>query len=153
MQGQGHNAPRDLSRAFTRAVPVAVSADPVWATLALGPAGTFDLKLVLGEDGRIVSATPEGHVADHFRVVASRTVAMLGAGTFAIKAEPGAGVQVLRISASVSTLDSAPVEDRSAAGAYGLGFEPPWNGKPGKAHFTLRSGRHIEITVRVLRSD
>jgi hypothetical protein len=153
MQGTGHAGPRDLARAFTRAIPVAVSGDPVWATLPLGPGGSFDLKIVLGEDGRIAAATPDRPVAEPLRVVAARTVALLGAGTFAIKAEPGAGMEVLRISVSISNTDTAPPDDRSTAGAYGLGFEPPAGAAPGKAHFTLRSGRHIEITVRVVSSS
>lgn len=152
-QGAGHGGPRDLARAFTRAIPVAVSGDPVWATMPLGPAGTFDLKIVLGDDGRIASATPDRAVAEPLRVVAARTVSLLGAGIFAIKAEPEAGVEVLRISVNISNSDTAPPDDRSTAGAYGLGFEPPRNGVPGKAHFTLRSGRHIEITVRVVSAQ
>ena len=152
MQGPGQAGPRDLARAFTRAIPVAVSGDPIWATLAVGSAGSFDLKIVLGDDGRIASATPDRPVAEHLRVVAARTVSLLGTGTFAIRAEPGGGVQVLRISALISNSEGAPPEDQSSAGAYGLGFEAPVGGKPGKAHFTLRSGRHIEITVRVLPS-
>jgi hypothetical protein len=111
------------------------------------------LKINIREDGRITSATPDHAVTEPMRVVAARSVALLGAGIFAIKAEPGAGVEVLRISINISNSDAAPPDDRSTAGAYGLGFEPPFDGKPGRAHFTLRSGRHIEITVRVVSAQ
>lgn len=150
MSGQGVGGPRNLGRAFTRAVPIAISPDPVWAAMAPGPAGSFDLRVELGEDGRIVSARPIGAVSEHLRALGARTIALLGAGTFAIQAEPGAGAQVLRISATVSMVDGSAPDDASRAGAYGLGFEPPARDRPGKAWFTLRSGKHVEITVRVM---
>jgi hypothetical protein len=150
MQAGGPLAPRELSRAFTRAIPIAVSGDPVWSTLPLGNAGTFDLKVVLGEDGRIATATPDRAVPPHLQLIGERTVKLLGAGTFAIRAQPGAGMQVLRIGVTLSSVESAGAEDPSQAGAYGLGYEPPRDGKPGEARFTLRSGRHVSVSVRVL---
>jgi hypothetical protein len=153
MNGQPPGGPRDLGRAFTRAIPIAVSPDPIWAGMPIGPAGSFDLRVELGEDGRIVSARPVGSVSEHLRAIGVRTIGLLGSGTFAIKAEPGAGAQVLRISAEVTMAEGAPANDASQAGAYGLGYEPPWNDKPGKAWFTLRSGKHVDVTVRVMKAQ
>ena len=153
MQAPAQPAPRNLVKAFVRAIPVAVSGDPVWTTLPMGNAGSFELKLALGEDGRIVSATPDRAVPEHLRIIGAKTVMLLGSGTFAIRAEPGAGTQRLRISVHISSVETAGSSDPSSAGAYGLGFEPPHEGKPGEAHFTLRSGRHVKVSVRVLEGQ
>lgn len=141
---------RNLARAFTRAVPVAASDPALWQPLPLGPAGDITLAIRVDDDGRIASAVPQGdQVPAHLGQLADRTVRLLRSGRFALRdGQTGAGVQTLRISVTL-TQEEVPMPD-SPGGAFALGFEPPWKGRPGRAYFTLASGKHVEVTVRVI---
>lgn len=148
----GQGSVRSLAVAFTRAIPIAVSGDPVWGTLKLGDAGSFDLRIEVDETGRIVSATPSTTpVPDHLQHLVQRTLTFLRAGRFSlVHATVGAGVQVLRVSVLLSEVQGGVPDDDVSAGPYALGFEPPAESKAGRAYFTLRSGRHVEVLVKVV---
>lgn len=143
---------RNLAVAFTRAIPMAVSGDPVWGTLKLGDAGTFELRIEVDDAGKIVSAAPtRDGVAPHLQGLVQRTLPFLRAGRFALShANVEAGVQTLQVSVSLSQVEGGVTDDDSSAGPYALGFEPPAEGRPGRAYFTLRSGRHVEVVVKVV---
>jgi len=148
----GAGGVRNLAVAFTRAIPIAVSGDPVWATLRIGNAGTFDVRIEVDEAGKIVSAAPaRGPVPAHLQILVQRTLTMLRAGRFALShLDVSAGAQTLRVSVELSMVEGGVGDDDVSAGPYALGFEPPGGGKPGRAYFTLRSGRHVEVTVTVV---
>lgn len=145
---------RNLPLAFTRAVPMAASGDPAWGSLPLGDAGSCELRIEVNEDGRIVSAAPlTSPLAGHLQRLVERTLTFLRAGRFALShAGVGAGTETLRISVVLSEVEGGVPEDDSSAGPYALGFEPPQGPTPGRAWFTLRSGRHVEVAVRIVGS-
>ncbi|MFS8066216.1 MAG: hypothetical protein ACMG6S_07570, partial [Byssovorax sp.] len=140
---EGPSAVRSLGRAFTRAIPMACQADPGWGKLPSGDAGAIEIAITIDETGHITgyralaSDPPKQLVA-----LVKRTIALLDAGTFALKGNVSAGVEVLRIHAGVSDLEAA-----EAGSVAALSFGE------GKAAFTQDSGRHVEVTVRVVKVD
>jgi hypothetical protein len=144
---------RSLPSAFTRAIPPATAADPVWQTLPIGAQHPFTIAIEIDADGHIQSAellkekdgsAPEIQ-ATHLR---ERVVALLGGGLFALQNNVAAGRELLRIAITLS--DRALPEDDAPAQAVQRGFEPPRGATPGRAYFTLASGRHFEAKVQVL---
>jgi hypothetical protein len=144
---------RSLPSAFTRAIPPATGADPIWQTLPTGSERPFAIAIEVDADGHIRSAeilkekdgsAPEAQ-ASHVR---ERVVALLGGGLFALQSSVGAGRQLLRITITLS--DRAVHEDDDPAQLVERGFEPPRGAAPGRAYFTLASGRHFEAKVQVL---
>src|SRR5262249_3075921 len=101
---EGEAAKRDLGRAFTRAIPAACSADPVWGKLAAGDAGTRRVELHVDAEGHITGAEPLGDNPPKQLVsILRRTVPMLSAGTFAVRGGTvSAGTQTLELKAVVS---------------------------------------------------
>jgi hypothetical protein len=86
----------------------------------------------------------------HLLKAAKNTVVLLRGGTFALQGgSVTSGKQILRLSVELS--DTAPPEDSSGAGAFGLASS--WKGKSGVASFTQTSGRHVEIKVEFLRVE
>jgi hypothetical protein len=143
----GEAAKRDLGRAFTRAIPAACAADPVWSKLAAGDAGTLRVELRIDGDGHIAGADPVG--ADppkHLVNILRRTVPMLSAGTFAVRSgSVTAGTQTLELKAVVS---DEPDGDDGAGARDKLAFS--YEGGRGKASFTQTGGRRVDVSVRVV---
>jgi outer membrane biosynthesis protein TonB len=144
---EGQASVRDLGRAFTRAIPAACSADPVWAKLALGDAGSLRVELHVGGDGHLASAEPVDENGPKALVnVLRRTVPLLQAGTFAVRGGAvTAGVETLEIKATVS--DDAGGES-ATGGRDHLAFS--YSGGHGKASFTQTGGRRVDVSVRVV---
>jgi hypothetical protein len=152
--GEGlHPGVRSLPSAFTRAIPPATGADPIWQALPIGPERPFTILIEVDAEGHISSAdivreksgSEPAPQATHLR---ERVVAMLGGGLFALQNNVGSGRELLRITV---TLSDTPVhEDDDPAQLVERGFEPPRGGAPGRAYFTLASGRHFEAKVQVL---
>jgi hypothetical protein len=144
---------RSLPSAFTRAIPPATGADPIWQTLPVGSQRPFTLAIAVDADGHISSAeilkekdgsAPETQAA-HVR---ERVVALLGGGLFALQNNVAAGRVAFRIQI---TLSDTPVHDEDdPAQLVERGFEPPRGAAAGRAYFTLASGRHFEAKVQVL---
>jgi hypothetical protein len=143
---------RNLARAFTRAIPAACSGDPIWQSLPLGAAGSFDLTIAIDEDGHITSAVPSSAaVPPHLSRLAERTISLLRAGRFALsRTDATAGEETLRIGVVLSSVGAPAESDPSSTGPFDLGFEPPSPGHAGRAYFTLRSGRHVEVSVKIV---
>jgi hypothetical protein len=144
---------RNLPSAFTRAIPPAVSADPVWSEMPAGHVGSFRLRVELDDAGHIGDAEPVlerpgSKVPAHFLRLKQRVIALLGGGQFALKTTPGAGTQTFAIDVTLS--DRTPNEDVDPRRAYNIGFDPPSAGRAGRAYFTLGSGRHFEAKVRLV---
>ncbi|HSC88221.1 MAG TPA: hypothetical protein VLC09_13150, partial [Polyangiaceae bacterium] len=93
---------RDLGTAFTRAIPPAASRDAAFVSSAPGDLGTIRIRLALGEEGRISSTTvvrrPGEEVPASLERLATRVVALLGGGQFALRDRVGrAGEQTLEL--------------------------------------------------------
>ncbi|WP_438018987.1 hypothetical protein WMF18_07870 [Sorangium sp. So ce315] len=146
----GKSAARSLGRAFTRAIPPACQADPIWATLPLGSAGKARIVIDIDGAGHIASWRPEGEEppARHLGNLAKRTIALLGSGTFAVAhGSVAAGKQTLEVSAAIR----AGSED----GATGAPADLAWRfeGGRGKASFAQPGGRLVEVVVEVIRTE
>jgi hypothetical protein len=141
---EGPSAVRSLGRAFTRAIPMACQGDAGWGKLRIGEVGTIEVAITVDATGHIsgyrsLANDPPKQLLE----LVKRTVALLDAGTFALKGSVGAGVEVLQIKAGVSDLEAASEGASVAALSFG----------EGKAAFTQESGRHVEVTLRVVKVE
>jgi hypothetical protein len=143
---------RSLSKAFTRAIPAAAHAVKGWARRPLGPGGRAVVTLSVDGDGRITETRFDVPPSEELQRLVRRTVLMLGTGRFALaRGEVRAGSETLEIAVTLS--ERAPADEDSASDdAVALGFDAPGPTSPGRAWFTLASGRHFEASVRVVRS-
>jgi outer membrane biosynthesis protein TonB len=141
---------RSLAKAFTRAIPAAISKDSIWSELELGPAGASKIEITIDEEGKIASADPERPQPKQLKRLLDRTLILLRAGRFALSRGEGAGTETLELEATISELPAKADESMNPRDPVQLGFEPPTGEKPGRAFFTLASGRHVEIRVRLV---
>ncbi|WP_437591852.1 hypothetical protein [Sorangium sp. So ce1000] len=148
----GASAVRSLGRAFTRAIPPACQADPIWATLPPGNAGKARFVIDIDDAGHIAAWRPEPEggepPARHLSNLAKRTIALLGAGTFAVaRGAVTAGKQTLEVSAVVRVgVD---------AGETGAPADLAWRfeGGHGKASFAQPGGRQVDVVVQVVHTE
>ena len=147
---EGEASVRDLGRAFTRAIPPASDSDPAWAALPTGDAGALEVAIDVDATGHITGWRPlDEHPSKHLSSLVKRTVLLLKQGTFALRGgDVGAGAQVLRLGATVSDVE---VPADHPGGSFGLKYA--YAGGKGTAAFTQMSGRHVEITVKLLRVE
>lgn len=143
---EGPGSPRDLGRAFTRAIPPACSADPVWASLPAGDAGKLEIEVHIDAEGHMRSAEPRGTSRPEALLhVLRRTVPLLQAGTFAVREGATAeGTEILEIAARVRDAEGEAAPDQLAF-EYGRG--------KGRARFATASGRQVEIALRVVKIE
>jgi hypothetical protein len=143
---EGAGGVRDLGRAFTRAIPPANDSDPVWAQAPLGDTGKLEVEVRVDDAGHITSAEPRG--VDRPKALVSlvrRTVPLLQAGIFALRnGSVSEGSEILELRAVVTESADAMDNDR-------LRFS--YDHGRGKAGFTQATGRHVEVTVKVLRVE
>jgi hypothetical protein len=149
-RGFGAEAPSavwDLGGAFTRVIGPACMADPIWSKLAVGSGGELEIAITVDDAGHITGFTPPSDDAPwHLVALVKRTLKLLGAGTFAIRSgSVSAGTEVLRISASLRDMDESEMKAAPASFGYDRG-----KGK-GKAGFTQPGGRHVDVSVEVVR--
>jgi hypothetical protein len=146
---------RSLPSAFTRAIPPATGADPLWQTLPAGKQRPFTVALRVDANGHIQdSKIVEGHEGappEQFVHLRERVVALLGAGLFALQNNVSAGSESFRITITLS--DRALKEESESAELVERGFDPPRGAQAGRAYFTLASGRHFEARVEVLNAQ
>ena len=144
---------RSLPSAFTRAIPPASGADPIWQSLPTGTEPPFIITIQVDADGHIadaqIAALPgRSEIPTQFEHLRQRVIALLGGGLFALQNNAGAGRDRFRITITLS--DRAVHEDSEPAELVERGFDPPHGAAPGRAYFTLASGRHFEAKVEVL---
>ena len=146
---EGPIAARDIGNAFTRAIAPANQADAAWSKLSVGPAGTVDIAISVDESGHVGDAEPVSKVAPTLLVaLAKRTLLLLRGGVFHLKGgEATAGRQILRLHADVSDVDASAV----LGGTIDLAFS--YERGRGKAAFTRPGGRHVEVSVTLLRVE
>jgi hypothetical protein len=144
---------RSLPSAFTRAIPPATGADPIWQSLPVGTQEPFILAMQVDAEGHIGTAKillshDEGDIPPQFEHIRQRVTALLGGGLFALKNGSSSGTDLFRITI---TLSDRAVQQESASGELlERGFDPPIGKTPGRAYFTLASGRHFEARVEVI---
>ena len=144
---------RSLPSAFTRAITPATAADPIWQSLPVGSEHPFTIAIEVDTIGHISDSeivrekdgSPPEAQAGHVR---DRVVALLGGGLFALQGNAFAGRELFRVTVTLSDRP-AHLED-DPAGLPERGFDPPRGSTPGRAYFTLTSGRHFEAKVQVL---
>lgn len=154
--GKALGRPRNLVRALVRALPMASSGNPFWQSAEPGNAGSVVVTLSLDAQGHLLApvfdrSKPEP--PSHWTAMIRATMPLLQHGTFSVSsAEATAGSAQLRLTALVSVSEARP-SDTDHGGAFGLGFDAPSPGAPGRAYFTLRSGKHVEISVELLATS
>jgi hypothetical protein len=146
---------RSLPGAFARAIPPATGADPIWQSLPAGTQKPFILAIEVDAEGhigsaKILAAHDGSEIPPQFEHLRQRVIALLGGGLFALQNNGSAGRDLFRITITLS--DRAVMEDSEPAQLVERGFEPPRGNAPGRAYFTLASGRHFEAKVEVLGS-
>ncbi|HEY0465915.1 MAG TPA: hypothetical protein VGC79_16995, partial [Polyangiaceae bacterium] len=146
---------RSLPGAFARAIPPATGADPIWQSLPTGTQQPFILAVEVDAEGHIASAKILGahdgsEIPPQFEHFRQRVIALLGGGLFALQNSGVAGRDLFRITITLS--DRALSDDTDSAQLVERGFVPPRGSAPGRAYFTLASGRHFEARVEVLGS-
>ncbi|MFO0756846.1 MAG: hypothetical protein U0359_10155 [Byssovorax sp.] len=141
---EGPGGVRDLGRAFTRAIPPAGQADPIWSSLPLGDAGTIEIMLTIDEGGHIKGSVPLTESPPrHLLRLIERTMPLLEAGTFALqRGTVSAGTEVLRVHVSLH-------EGEPSAGGDATGLSFAFSRGKGTATFTQSSGRRVEVLVEV----
>jgi hypothetical protein len=143
---------RSLPSAFTRAIPPATGADPLWQTLPAGKQHPFTVAVRVDRDGHIqeskIVEDHEGTPPEQFVHLRERVLALLGAGSFALQNNVSAGSELFRITITLS--DRAVKEESEPAELVERGFDPPRGTQAGRAYFTLASGRHFEARVELL---
>lgn len=141
-----------LAPFFTRAIPAAVSADPTWSKRPLGSAGAIRITVTIDEAGAIDRVTVPAGADHHLKRLVARTMPLLRAGRFALMQVAGAGQETLRIAVTLSQQEPMGTPSARPTDALELGYEPPVQDRPGRAYFTLASGRHFEAHVLVVSS-
>lgn len=138
----------DLVTTFTRALPQAASADPVWLAATLGSAGSADLTLVLDEDGRLENELIAGSPSTALRRAIERTIVLVGSRSFTAKGR----ATRLHITARVTTDD---VHDGLHGDVFALGGSGgSFSGELGTAFFAIPAasgpGRRIDVELRLV---
>lgn len=146
---------RSLPGAFARAIPPATGADPIWQSLPTGAQRPFILAVEVDAQGhianaKILDAHDGNEIPPQFEHLRQRVIALLGGGLFALQNNGVAGHDLFRITITLS--DRALKDEVGPAQLVERGFEPPRGNAPGRAYFTLASGRHFEAKVEVLGS-
>ena len=134
----------DLATTFTRAFPQAASADPVWATVPFGGAGTADVTLTLDDAGHLAGSTIAGSPSPALRRGIERTLALLGPRAFTAHG----AVTRLRVVARVERDD---VHDGLHGDVFALSGGS-FSGAVGTAFFALPAaggGRRIDVELRL----
>jgi hypothetical protein len=138
----GDRSAVDLAAAFTRGIPQAASADPIWVDAPFGSAGTADVLLTLDESGALVGTHATGTAGAALSQALRRTLALLRARSFV-----AAGKEThLRVTATV-TADTVHDGLHGEVFAIGNTFE----GLEGTAYFALAVGRRIDLRIRLVK--
>ena len=140
-----------LPSAFTRAITQGTAGDPIWQSLPSGTQAPFMVAVTVDAEGhisnaKILNAHDGAGVPAQFEHLRERVVALLGGGLFALKNNSMAGTDLMRITITLSDLEVP--ED--PATLVVRGSDLPRGNVPGRAYFTLVSGRHFEAKVEVL---
>jgi hypothetical protein len=136
----------DLTTTFTRAIPLAFSADPAWMEAAFGMAGSADVTLVLNDAGHLTTRSTTGSASPALRSSMARTLALLAERTFTA----GGPITRLRLTARVGRDDRHDGLHGDVFALSGGSFV----GSVGSAFFALPGrdgpGRRVDIEIRLV---
>jgi hypothetical protein len=138
----GDRAAVDLASAFTRGLPQAASADPLWLQAPLGSAGTVDVDLTLDDTGAIADVRSSGTPGAALSQALRRTLALLNPRAFVADGKHTR----LRVTATI-TADA--VHDGLHGEVFAIGGS--FDRGEGSAFFALAVGRRIDIHIRQMR--
>jgi hypothetical protein len=143
---------RHLPNAFTRALAIANRGDSRWQKLPFGRAGEAHVRLVVNEQGELGELAYQDDLerdalAPVVRHLLDNTMLLLRAGRFSLDPKKlTAGVQRLRVVVEVG--ERAGVNSEGDPGElFGVAWEAPQKGRPGKSGFILNSGRQVTAWV------
>ncbi len=142
-----------FAKAFAWALPEGGHRDATWSELALGPAGKAIVEFTIGADGRVekVEFDPDVSVPPALRRMIDHAVFLLRPRKFSLDARTMTeGVERISIEVSLSQRAASGDEDANPRDLAAEGYKAPVGERPGYAHFTLNSGRHMEAVLRQL---
>lgn len=139
-----------LPKAFAKAVTAATHKDPVWDELPLGSAGQIRVVIRVNDSGKIEETKLDEKPAPPKPLVTlvERTLLLLKAGRFALKAEGRAGSETLRIEVTLSAV-AAEEDYEDPRHTVAMGFEPPAPGRAGRSYFVHAAGRRFDAKITV----
>lgn len=143
---------RRLPKALTRALPVAIGAEPGWWKQHTGPLGALRFKVALSESGKLEEVTidDESKLPFHARVV-RRVAKLLALGTFALPtSSTGSAEQAFELRL---VMEQQPPEQNSTADPGDLvekGFEAPSANRPGQAIIRDAPGHAMRAFLKML---
>ena len=143
---------RRLPKALTRALPVAIGAEPGWWKQHMGSLGVLRFKVALSENGKLEEVTidDESKFPFHARVV-RRVAKLLALGTFALPtSSTGSAEQVFELRL---VMEQQPPDENSSAEPGDLvekGFEAPSADRPGQAIIRDAPGHAMRAFLKLL---
>ncbi len=154
---EGPGSLRDFGHAFTRAIAPASDSDPVWGGVPAGDAGKLEVAVHLDGSGHLTGSEPRGTAPPRALVsLVRRTMVLIQASTFAARdttviLELRA---VVREAAADGTDDQDAVDTVSGIASFTQGGQAGRDGEPrGGSPNPSGGGRHVKVTVRVVRSQ
>lgn len=145
---------RHLANAFTRALPAGAYTDGDWSKLPLGPVSRVHLSLEVTPKGELgeLEIDAEGLLPVIERML-RRAALLLRSGRFSLDpSKLSAGEEHFDLEVVISERPLIPNEFAAPQDLFAQRFEPPTRERPGYAEFTLNSGRHVRVEVRIANS-
>jgi hypothetical protein len=143
---------RRLPAAFTRALPVAIGAEPSWWRHYIGSQGRVVFELSLDGGGKIKDVVVEDDAEHEFlsRIV-RRVGRLLAVGRYALPSSSAPNARQ-RFELRLDLQDGTPSsnETAEAGDAIDMGWEAPSPSEPGKAHIQEAKGRIMRAFLRLL---
>jgi hypothetical protein len=152
--GHARTAP-SLAARFTKELAPYAAHVPSWQTMPTGATASAEITLELDADGHVVKDRDplEGVVGAPDAIAESvRRTQKSMLLVFSLPDRPvGAGTVTLRIRGDVSDRD--PPSNKDSLDPNGIEYAFTFEGKKGAATFTLASGRHVELSVEIVRVE
>ncbi len=143
---------RRLPAAFTRALPVAIGAEPSWWRNHAGAQGRVQFEVSLDEGGKIKDVTVEDETQHAFLArIVRRVGRLLAVGRYALPSLSAPNARQ-RFELRLDLQDGTPSsnETAEAGDAIDMGWEAPSASGPGKAHIQEAKGRTMRAFLKLL---
>jgi hypothetical protein len=143
---------RRLPAAFTRALPVAIGAEPGWWRHQVGLQGRVQFEVALDEGGKIKDVTVDDETEHAFlsRII-RRVGRLLAVGRYALPSSSAPNARQ-RFELRLDLQEGSPSsnETAQAGDAIDMGWEAPSAPEPGKAHIQEAKGRIMRAILKLL---